>query len=174
MKSDHWNFLANLLGTQAPQNRRKKKRQNSRRRIKVRTTQAAGPSPESQVTSDGPPSSGEALKTPSGEEPDVTAEPVTASSPADEAGPSSEPESGKKITREDVLDALTSTTPPKVLPGFGAPEESEEATSLEQLTNSSNASASPEHETASQAGSNETPSISPTPRRQFEPRKDSG
>lgn len=161
MKSDHWNFLANLLGTPGPAKSQEEKKTKQPSSDQGEDNTIAGPSPESQVMSEEPPSSGEALKTPSGEEPDVTAEPVTASSPADEAGPSSEPESGKKITREDVLDALTSTTPPKVLPGFGAPEESEEATSLEQLTNSSNSSASPEHETASQAGSNETSSISP-------------
>ncbi len=161
MKSDHWNFLANLLGTPGPAKSQEEKKNKQPSSDQGEDNTIASPSPESQIASDGPSNSGEMLKTPPVEEPDVTEELVTASSPADETDPSIEPESGKKITREDVLDALTSTTPPKVLPGFGAPEESEEETSLEQITNSTDSSAIPEHETASQAGSNETSSTSP-------------
>ncbi|MEC8474292.1 MAG: hypothetical protein VXZ38_06575, partial [Planctomycetota bacterium] len=160
MKSDHWNFLANLLGTPGPAKSQEEKKTKQPSSDQGEDNAIASPSPESQITSDGPPSSGEALKTPSEDEPDVAAEPVAASKPANEADPSIEPNSEKKITREDVLDALTSTTPPKVLPGFGARDESAEATSLAQLTSSSDSSASPEPETtASQVGSHQTASV---------------
>lgn len=135
MKSDHWNFLANLLGTPGPAKPRDEK------------AKKADPSETKQ------PESGVELsqKTEAREEPKPAVKPqLTSKGKADDTGIqvqgdqiSPEPDlktetaggtDAEPITREDILDALTASAPPKVLPGFGLDVQDDQPNSLDQLT----------------------------------------
>ena len=145
MKSDHWNFLANLLGTPGPAKSQEEKKNKKVAASDSDVEQTAATSDPSQDSSASPveatageaqaessqPTSSEAKKT---SEPDFSTEIKNQAASNDDSVTPAKP-----ITREDVLDALTSTEPPKILPGFGLSESDNsdtgsESASLDQLT----------------------------------------
>ncbi|MCP4891340.1 MAG: hypothetical protein GY904_32695, partial [Planctomycetaceae bacterium] len=108
MKSDHWNFLANLLGTPGPVDRSKKddksKKENKSKRPASEDAAATEATPATEQTA-------------------PQAETEVELEPTPVAAKTEKPASAD--TGKNVLEALTEAVPPKVLPGFGATEEDE-------------------------------------------------
>ena len=137
MKSDHWNFLANLLGTPGPAKPReeKAKKQKPAESAPVDTPQPT--KAEQEVSSDLAANSGsEEEPKASVDEHDSTFVEENAGSVDAVAEKNTKAKKSEPITREDVLDALTASEPPNILPGFGAVSDDEQPSTLEQLTQS--------------------------------------
>ncbi|MEE2934719.1 MAG: hypothetical protein VYA84_01855 [Planctomycetota bacterium] len=123
MKSDHWNFLANLLGTPGPVDRSKRdekaKKEEQPNRPASEDAAANKASPAAEQTAPQVEAAAELT-------------PTTAAAKTEKSAPA---ETGK-----NVLEALTEAVPPKILPGFGASEEEAE----EPLATSQNWDRDPE------------------------------
>ncbi len=99
MRSDHWNFLANLLGTPSPAGPPKKKKEEEK-------PESAAPKVEAEKVQ--------------------VSEPVTKSEPTAEREEETR-EGGLELpSGEEILDALAAAVPPQILPGFGPSKEDEE------------------------------------------------
>lgn len=106
MKSDHWNFLANLLGTPSPAEPPRKEKEE-------KTKESA--------SSEKQPPQAESPARPSDSDRERAQAPVA------ESARKPEPASG-----EDILDALSAAVPPQVLPGFGSAARDEEPAEAER------------------------------------------
>lgn len=131
MKSDHWNFLANLLGTPGPAKSQEGKKPKAEKSAEKTLSEPieephVDDSGESANDVDSPPST-PSSETTQGEESDLSIDAQHSSTDASDG-------EFEKITREDVLGALVSTAPPKTLPGFGAGDEDSQTQTLDQLT----------------------------------------
>jgi hypothetical protein len=147
MKSDHWNFLANLLGTPGPAKPREDKKKSQSQPDPQATEAASAVDPSSKTQPDPSIEAAAASEKPVATE-DTSVKSNAGRNKADEPAPqasenkTNSPSSSQaisdeqQITREDVLGALTATEPPKILPGFGFNVDDEAPTTLDQLTGS--------------------------------------
>ncbi len=119
MRSDHWNFLANLLGTSGSSDSPKKKAPKPKPVVSSSEpdkSKAESTSSSSSLAHDSKESSEGGFGSSERPQRRHAPTPVTSESSGD---------SPKNV--EDVLDALRSATPPQKIPGFGPPKKTEAA-----------------------------------------------